>query len=106
MGRVYKLSADSTEWELPPPMPRPRRGHACLVAQGFLYVFGGVLAETSVMGMNLATKIWETRPRLDTPFDYGQAIMNQDTIFLVYHSGKVVKWKVGTLKKWEDVTNL
>jgi len=49
---------------------------------------------------------WEAGPALDTDtdFSYGQAIVYQDTIFLVYADGKVMK--LNTEDKWEEVTDL
>jgi len=47
---------------------------------------------------------WEAGPALDTGFSNGQAIVYQDTIFLVYTEGKVVK--LNTEDKWEEIADL
>ena len=85
-------------------MENARYGHACLLHEGFLYVIGGVGADTSVEKIQLGTLTWETGPGLSKGFAYGQAILYQDTVFLVYKGGQVVK--LNTEDKWEDVADL
>ena len=87
-------------------MATDRSGHACVVHQDYLYVIGGDIRDkTSVEKMKLTSLTkWEAGPGLDTDFSYGQAIVYQDTIFLVYDDGKVVK--LNTEDKWEEVTDL
>ena len=86
-------------------MATARDGHACVVHQDYLYVIGGYGAYTSVEKMKLTSLTkWEAGPGLDTDFWAGQAIVYQDTIFLVYKDGKVVK--LNTEDKWEVVIDL
>jgi len=103
LASAYKISTDGT-WNQVPSMENARYGHACLVHEGFLYVIGGVGAEASVEKIKLGTLTWKTGPGLDKGFAYGQAILYQDTIFLVYKGGQVVK--LNTEDKWEDVADL
>merc|ERR1712129_444328 len=104
LASAYKLSTDGTGWTTLPSMTSAREGHACVVHQEYLFVIGGAGAWTSVEKMELSTNTWEAGPGLDTNFYYGQAIVYQDTIFLVYKDGKVVK--LNTEDKWEVVTDL
>ena len=85
-------------------MEFPKSGHACVVHKRFLYAIGGRIKGTRVDRMKLSNNTWETGPRLDTLFYYGQAIVYQDTLFLVYREGKVVK--LNTEDKWEVVADL
>jgi len=102
---AYKLSADGSSWIQLPSMATARFGHACVVHQDYLYAIGGAGAYSSVEKMKLTSLTkWETGPELDTSFYGGQAIVYQDTLFLVYKEGKVVK--LNTEDKWEKVTDL
>ena len=87
-------------------MTTARAGHACVVHQDYLYAIGGWGAagkRVEKMELNSLTK-WEAVPGLDTDFSFGQTIVYEDTIFLVYREGKVVK--LNTEDKWEAVTDL
>ena len=66
-------------------------------------------SDTTVEKMKLTSLTkWEAGPELKPyPYDLfyeSQAIVYQDTIFLVYRDGKVVK--LNTEDKWEEVTDL
>merc|ERR1712106_270566 len=88
-------------------MTTARWAHACVVHQDYLFVIGGRWKEANLsvekIKLNSLTK-WEAGPGLDTKFIFGQAIVYQDTIFLVYQNGKVVK--LNTEDKWAVVTEL
>jgi len=104
LAGAYKLSTDGSSWIPLPSMATRRWGHACVVHQDYLYVIGGTGAGTTVEKMELTSLTkWEAGPVLDTDFA-GQAIVYQDTIFLVYQDGKVVK--LNTEDQWEEVTDL
>jgi len=102
---AYKISTDGSSWDPLPSLAAARDGHACVVHQDYLYAIGGYGARTTVEKMKLTSLTkWEAGPGLDTAFEYGQAIVYQDTIFLVYKDGKVVK--LNTEDKWEVVIDL
>jgi len=112
LASAYKMSEDGRSWSQLPSMTRARYGHACAVHQGYIYVMGGRPAHASVERMKLTSLTWETGPELDTALSFfigqstvGEAIVYQDTLFLVYkQTGRVVK--LNTEDKWEDVADL
>merc|ERR1712086_1107615 len=106
LDSAYKLSTDGSSWIQLPSLATARYAHACVVHQDYLYVmggYGGYSIRVEKMKLTSLTK-WEAGPGLDTAFQHGQAIVYQDTIFLVYEEGKVVK--LNTEDKWEVVTDL
>ena len=85
-------------------MANGRHGHACVVSQGHLYAIGGYGARTLVERMDLATYTWETMPGLDTDFTLGQALVYDDTVYIVY-------WQTGLVlrlsnSKWVEVATV
>ena len=105
VASAYKLSGQQgTTWKPLPSMAKARYGHACLAHQGHFYAIGG--NGGNVEKMDLSTMTWETGPGLDTfgPFTNGQATLYQNTIFLVYRNGKVLK--LNTEDKWEEVADI
>jgi len=105
LAGAYKLSTDD-RWATLPSMTSARSNHACVVHQDYLVVIGGYGAERTVekIKLNSLTE-WEAGPGLDTGLYYGQAMVYQDTIFLVYRDGKVVKLNTEG-DKWEEVADL
>merc|ERR1739838_1207060 len=105
---AYKLSTDG-RWTTLPSMTTARQLHACVVHQDYLVVIGGsgaAAAGRTVEKIKLTSLTkWEAGPGLDTDFTYGQAIVYQDTIFLVYKDGKVVRLNTEG-DKWEAVADL
>jgi len=105
LASAYKLSTDGSSWIQLPSTAFVRNGHGCVVHQDYLYVIGGRHPVRSVEKMKLTSLTkWEAGPELDASFEYGQAIVYQDTLFLVYDEGKVVK--LNTEDKWEEIADL
>ena len=102
LASVYKLEYD--EWKQLPDMNHPRYAHSCVLVDGQLFVIGGYGAEKSVEVMDTDSGRWREGPSLDFSHIYGQTVVHDSVLYVLYKDGKVVKLTDG--KKWEDVASI
>ena len=102
LASVYKLH--HSEWKQLPDMKHARRGHSCVLVDGQLFVIGGYGADKSVEVMDVSSGTWRDGPSLDGSHIYGQAVVHDSVLYVLYKDGKVVKLTDG--KKWEDVASI
>ena len=99
---MYKL--EHGQWKQLPDMNHPRRGHSCGLLDGQLFVIGGSGAAKSVEVMDISTQAWREGPFLDASHSWGQAVVHDSVLYVLYKDGKVIKLTDG--KKWEDVASI
>ena len=102
LASVYKL--EYGQWKQLPDMNQARRGHSCGLVDGQLFVIGGYGAEKSVEVMDVSSGTWRDGPSLDVNHIWGQAVVHDSVLYVLYKDGKVVKLTDG--KKWEDVASI
>ena len=102
LASVYKL--EYGEWKQLPDMNHARYAHSCVLVDGQLFVIGGYGAEKSVEVMDVSSGTWRDGPSLDVNHIWGQAVVHDSVLYVLYRDGKVVKLTDG--KKWKDVASI
>ena len=84
-------------------MKHRRNSHQCEMWKDEMIVMGGNEAFRSVEILTISTRQWRTGPSLPSSFYWGQSLTYQETIFLVSHTGVVVKLSDD---KWQEVASI
>ena len=72
-------------------MKKWRYGHACVILADNIFAIGGDDGGDTVEIFSLSSKTWREGPNLPSALNYGQAVVSNGSIYVIYKNGDVLQ---------------